>query len=235
MCSTPWIRTSSAISPFRWQSDQTGGAPTGARLRPTRVADKEESQEICFVGKGSYADFVAKRRPDVTRPGEIVTTDGETIGQRRGAGASHHRPAQGDRRSPARASLCAAARSGRTGSSVRLSLRGGSLPSDRRRRRPHHGAWPEAADPDRGIGAVWGRPCPPRSHLGTNRRSLRSSNSISIGLLPLQDRPLSSMMATMFSVAVRLRQSSAPGKGRRPWRRASALLRGRTVWGIGID
>ncbi len=59
------------------------------------VADKEESQEICFVGKGSYADFVAKRRPDVTRPGEIVdesrTVIGEheglvhhTIGQRRG-------------------------------------------------------------------------------------------------------------------------------------------------------
>ena len=39
------------------------------------VADKEESQEICFVGgagKGAYAKFVAKRRPDVTQPGEIV-------------------------------------------------------------------------------------------------------------------------------------------------------------------
>ncbi len=48
------------------------------------VADKEESQEICFVGKGSYADFVAKRRPDVTRPGEIVTSDGTAIGQHKG-------------------------------------------------------------------------------------------------------------------------------------------------------
>ena len=36
------------------------------------MAEKAESQEICFVGKRSYADFVAARRPDVTRPGEIV-------------------------------------------------------------------------------------------------------------------------------------------------------------------
>jgi tRNA-specific 2-thiouridylase len=44
------------------------------------VAEKEESQEICFVGKGSYADFVAKRRPNVTQPGEIVTEQGSVIG-----------------------------------------------------------------------------------------------------------------------------------------------------------
>ncbi len=55
-----------------------------ARIFGLPVAEKEESQEICFVGKGSYADFVAKRRPDVTRPGEIVTTEGETIGQHKG-------------------------------------------------------------------------------------------------------------------------------------------------------
>jgi tRNA-specific 2-thiouridylase len=55
-----------------------------ARIFGLPVAEKEESQEICFVGKGSYADFVAKRRPDVTRPGEIVTTSGETIGQHKG-------------------------------------------------------------------------------------------------------------------------------------------------------
>lgn len=48
------------------------------------VADKAESQEICFVGKGSYADFVAARRPDVTVPGDIVTNDGEKIGEHKG-------------------------------------------------------------------------------------------------------------------------------------------------------
>jgi tRNA-specific 2-thiouridylase len=48
------------------------------------VAEKEESQEICFVGKGSYADFVAKRRPDVTQPGEIVDEQGSVIGGHEG-------------------------------------------------------------------------------------------------------------------------------------------------------
>jgi tRNA-specific 2-thiouridylase len=55
-----------------------------ARAFGLPVADKAESQEICFVGKGSYADFVAKRRPDVTRAGEIVDSDGKTIGQHQG-------------------------------------------------------------------------------------------------------------------------------------------------------
>ena len=48
------------------------------------VADKAESQEICFVGNRSYADFVAARRPDVTRPGEIVSSGGDVLGQHRG-------------------------------------------------------------------------------------------------------------------------------------------------------
>jgi tRNA-specific 2-thiouridylase len=57
---------------------------TLARAFGLPVADKEESQEICFVGKGSYADFVAKRRPDAARPGKIVDTDGTVIGEHRG-------------------------------------------------------------------------------------------------------------------------------------------------------
>jgi len=55
-----------------------------ARAFGLPVADKAESQEICFVGKGSYADFVARRRPDVTRPGEIVDTAGAVVGEHRG-------------------------------------------------------------------------------------------------------------------------------------------------------
>ena len=55
-----------------------------ARAFGLPVADKAESQEICFVGNRSYADFVSARRPDVTRPGDIVTADGEVIGQHRG-------------------------------------------------------------------------------------------------------------------------------------------------------
>ena len=55
-----------------------------ARAFGLPVADKEESQEICFVGNRSYAEFVAEHRPDVTRPGDIVTSSGEVIGQHRG-------------------------------------------------------------------------------------------------------------------------------------------------------
>lgn len=55
-----------------------------ARAFGLPVADKEESQEICFVGKGSYADFVARRRPEVTVAGEIVDATGEVIGHHKG-------------------------------------------------------------------------------------------------------------------------------------------------------
>ncbi len=74
-----------------------------ARAFGLPVADKEESQEICFVGNRSYADFVSERRPDVTRPGDIVDADGEvlgqhkglvnhTVGQRRGIGIAARKP-----------------------------------------------------------------------------------------------------------------------------------------------
>lgn len=55
-----------------------------ARAFGLPVADKAESQEICFVGNRSYAEFVAERRPDVTKPGAIVTSSGDVIGQHRG-------------------------------------------------------------------------------------------------------------------------------------------------------
>jgi tRNA-specific 2-thiouridylase len=48
------------------------------------VADKPESQDICFVGKGSYAAFVARRRPGLNDPGPIVDARGDVLGQHRG-------------------------------------------------------------------------------------------------------------------------------------------------------
>jgi tRNA-uridine 2-sulfurtransferase len=61
------------------------------------VADKPDSQEICFVTRGDAADFVALRAPGRLRGGEVVSTGGEvlarhggvhhfTVGQRRGLG-----------------------------------------------------------------------------------------------------------------------------------------------------
>jgi tRNA-specific 2-thiouridylase len=48
------------------------------------TADKPESQEICFVASGGYADFIARMSPDAIRPGPIVDTSGRLRGQHRG-------------------------------------------------------------------------------------------------------------------------------------------------------
>ena len=61
------------------------------------VADKPDSQDICFVPSGRYTDVVARFAPAAVTPGEIVHVDGRvlgrhvgvahyTIGQRRGLG-----------------------------------------------------------------------------------------------------------------------------------------------------
>jgi len=69
-----------------------------ARRLGLGVADKPESQEICFVPNRDYAGFVERRAPaGALRPGAIVDADGRTlathagvhrftIGQRRGLG-----------------------------------------------------------------------------------------------------------------------------------------------------
>ena len=57
---------------------------TLARAVGLPVADKAESQEICFVGRRSYAEFVAARRPDVAQPGEVVDGAGRVLGEHRG-------------------------------------------------------------------------------------------------------------------------------------------------------
>ncbi len=48
------------------------------------VADKPDSQDICFVPSGSYADLVAKLRPEAATEGEVVTEDGRVLGTHRG-------------------------------------------------------------------------------------------------------------------------------------------------------
>jgi len=64
-----------------------------------RTAAKPDSQDLCFVGEGSYRDFIRSRFPEAARPGPLVTTDGThladhdgmidfTIGQRRGLGVA---------------------------------------------------------------------------------------------------------------------------------------------------
>ena len=83
-----------------------------ARRYGLDVADKAESQEICFVPDGDYAGFIERFGRDTRegegngsrfRSGEVVDSSGHvlgthggvhryTVGQRRGLGIAHHRP-----------------------------------------------------------------------------------------------------------------------------------------------
>jgi tRNA-specific 2-thiouridylase len=58
-----------------------------ARTYGLPVADKPESQEICFVQAGAYYDYVARARPDAMRPGPMVDEAGTVVGHHKGIGA----------------------------------------------------------------------------------------------------------------------------------------------------
>lgn len=74
-----------------------------ARRFDLAVAEKPDSQDICFVPTGNYAGVVEKLRPGAIEPGDIVHVDGRvlgehagiihyTIGQRRGLGIADKEP-----------------------------------------------------------------------------------------------------------------------------------------------
>jgi tRNA-specific 2-thiouridylase len=48
------------------------------------VADKPDSQDICFVPNGSYTDLVAKLRPEAAGAGDVVAEDGRVLGRHQG-------------------------------------------------------------------------------------------------------------------------------------------------------
>ncbi|MDA8523838.1 tRNA 2-thiouridine(34) synthase MnmA [Alphaproteobacteria bacterium] len=55
-----------------------------AALIGLQVADKPDSQDICFVPNGDYAGVIKRLRPDCSLPGEIRTMDGAVLGQHQG-------------------------------------------------------------------------------------------------------------------------------------------------------
>ena len=55
-----------------------------ARKYGLPVADKPDSQDICFVPNGSYAAVIEKLRPEAADPGDIVHLDGRVLGQHKG-------------------------------------------------------------------------------------------------------------------------------------------------------
>ncbi len=48
------------------------------------VADKPDSQDICFVPDGNYAALIEKLRPEAASPGKIVDMEGNVLGEHRG-------------------------------------------------------------------------------------------------------------------------------------------------------
>ncbi|MBY0338948.1 MAG: tRNA 2-thiouridine(34) synthase MnmA [Acetobacteraceae bacterium] len=67
-----------------------GGFSTKAEVRAEAqrlgvpVAEKPDSQDICFVPVGSYAEIVGRLRPEALEPGEIVDGDGRVLGRHEG-------------------------------------------------------------------------------------------------------------------------------------------------------
>ena len=55
-----------------------------ARELDLPVAEKADSQDICFVPQGRYDEVIARLRPDAVRPGEIVHLDGRVLGRHEG-------------------------------------------------------------------------------------------------------------------------------------------------------
>jgi tRNA-uridine 2-sulfurtransferase len=74
-----------AAFPLGSMTDKRAVRATAERLG-LAVADKPDSQDICFVPSGGYADVVAKLRPDAAAPGEIVSRDGRVLGRHAGIG-----------------------------------------------------------------------------------------------------------------------------------------------------
>jgi tRNA-specific 2-thiouridylase len=74
-----------------------------AREMGLEIAEKHDSQDICFVPQGKYADVIARMHPEAVARGEIVHMDGRvlgshdgivnyTVGQRRGLGVAAAEP-----------------------------------------------------------------------------------------------------------------------------------------------
>ncbi len=90
---------------LRFPLGERGKAETRelARKFGLAIADKQDSQDICFVPTGHYADIIERLKPGAAEAGEIVDLDGKvlgshagiihfTVGQRKGLGIASSAP-----------------------------------------------------------------------------------------------------------------------------------------------
>ncbi|MBV9861326.1 MAG: tRNA 2-thiouridine(34) synthase MnmA [Alphaproteobacteria bacterium] len=96
------------------------------------IADKPDSQDICFVPQGSYAAVVTRLQPAAGEPGDIVDADGHvlgrhngiahfTVGQRKGLGIASRDPLFVLRLDPDRRQIVVGPRDALAETRVRLS------------------------------------------------------------------------------------------------------------------
>jgi tRNA-uridine 2-sulfurtransferase len=100
-----YATTREQLAMLRFPLGEHGKAETRALARDLglAVADKADSQDICFVPQGRYSDVIERLKPGAVQPGEVVHIDGRvlgrhpgivhyTVGQRRGLGLSAGEP-----------------------------------------------------------------------------------------------------------------------------------------------
>lgn len=100
-----YATTADQLSILRFPLGDLGKAQTRALAREfgLDIADKHDSQDICFVPNGRYADIIERLRPKAVLPGDIVHADGRvmgkhngiihfTVGQRKGLGIATGEP-----------------------------------------------------------------------------------------------------------------------------------------------
>jgi tRNA-specific 2-thiouridylase len=100
-----YATTPEQLEMLRFPLGELGKAETRglARELGLSVADKADSQDICFVPQGHYGEVIERLKPGAARPGDIVHLDGRvlgrhggiihyTVGQRRGLGLAVGEP-----------------------------------------------------------------------------------------------------------------------------------------------
>jgi tRNA-specific 2-thiouridylase len=48
------------------------------------VAERADSQDLCFLGEGDYRSFLSRYAPDTIQPGSILNQDGQVVGEHQG-------------------------------------------------------------------------------------------------------------------------------------------------------
>ena len=96
-------RAARAPAVSRWAACPRRGCANSRASSAWPIAEKADSQDICFVPSGHYTDMIERLMPGASVPGEIVHVDGRvlgrhdgivhyTIGQRRGIGVAAAEP-----------------------------------------------------------------------------------------------------------------------------------------------